>query len=485
MRCFGTVRAGAGLRLGAGLALTASVLAGCGRPSAEEEALGKARRAMLAMHAGSAPAPAQARRAVHQDVLKTLQNIPERLQGSGAQASAWMLISQAQSGLALIDAQTAMDLDRRALNLITEARAMAELFASHSAFAAAIEAKDFGPDIAGLTKTMTEIDQQAGEAIAAKLASEKKVADLTAAANAKLAQARSEREKEQKAKAEAQSAPASTRSALFDRAFAMGRVADGLEREAADIQAQANLIRPQVGVAELDIERAERQKQLLALSRKDIEGRAAQAKEQAAQVRAEAAKAAADFAARLKAIEELRAGDQAKAYDAAIAGLNQAQQSMKKAAAAAGEGKTPMAVAVGSDAQTLGDVQASRARATAALRDLVLWASTLKPALPESAGLAALAASLGEARSAASASAGTQYDAARSAYAGSGARGETADRLKAVGAMLPGAPPPEPPPAPAEPAPADSTGQPVPDGATPAQPASGSPPDAEAPAPKH
>ncbi len=438
-------RSGTRVALAAGLFASAAVaLGGCGRPTADQEALAKSRRSMLALTGGADAATVTARKQVQTEVLGSLKGVPERLSQAGEQAAAWMLTAQAQAGLAQIDAETATTLERQRMGLVAEARSLAGLYDSHEALAAAMESKDFGPDLASLDGALRETDALAGEAAKAKADAEQRVAGLEAAAKARLDQAREARDAEQKARDGARQAAAEARAALYEQAYEAGRRADGFEKEASDLQAQAAVFRPQVAVALVDIDRARRQREMLTLSRKAVEERASQAKQQAAAVRAESAKAAEQFAAVVKRIEDLTAGDLGRAYDSAVSGYGQAQQAMSKAVQAAGEDKAPLAVAIGQFAQAAADLHSSRARGLGVVRDVLAWSASLKPAMPAAAQVSALLAAVNEKHAAAVASAGQAYDKARSALNGSGARGEIAERLKAVSAMLPGAPPPPP-----------------------------------------
>lgn len=448
--------AGTRVALAAGL-LAALALGGCGRPTPDQEALAKARRSMLALTGGADAATATSRRQVQAEVLNALKGVPERLSQTGEQAAAWMLIAQAQAGLAQIEAETATDLERQRLGLISEARSAAGLFDAHQALASALESKDFVPDLASLDAALRETDTLGVEAGKAKSEAEKRLADLEAASGAKLEQARAERDAEARARADARLAGVEARPALFERAFEAARRADGFERESSDLQAQAAVFRPQVAVAMLDIDRAQRQREMLTLSRKGVEDRAAQSRQQAAAVRAEAAKAAEQFAAAVKKIEELTGGDLGKAYDAAIAGYAQAQQTMRKAVQAAGEDKAPLALSVGHFAQSGADVHSARARGLAMVRDVLAWSVGLKPPMPAAAESGSLLSTVNERLAASTAAAAQGYEAARLALNATGARGEIAERLKAVSAMLPGAPPPPPAEqaAPTEPPPGD------------------------------
>lgn len=453
----------AGALLCAGLALGAGA---CDRLSADEAALASARRSMRALHSGpDAPGP-DVQRAVQTEVVTALRPVADRLKGASS-AAAWGLMAQAQAGLAQLDASQAAEADARLLNLATQARSSADLYAAQHALASALEKNDPRAAVTDLDQQARSLDAELVKAQGARDKEAERLRTLEAAAAEQTRLANEQRAAELARRATAAEAAPAQRATGYEEAHVIARRAAAFERRAAEIEAEAALVRPLIGVHSLEIDRITRQKQLTGAGKQQLEQSAAASVAQAAEARKGAIAASESLATRLAALDELLVGESTAKNDAAAAGFNGAVASARNAVKQSGQGEAKLSasVALASYLQSLGDIRASHAQTLRAVQATVEVVCSLTPPVGDAAALEASIARLTEMRARADEAAAQAYDGARAALNSAGGRGETADRIKTLASLLPGAPPAEAPPA--EPAPAPE-GAPAPDQAQPA-----------------
>lgn len=451
-----------GLSVACGLCVA---VGGCGRESSADRALRSSRQAMATLHAGVTPAPTETRRTTQQKVVADLRGATDGLKG-GSQAAALMLLSEAQGGLAQIEADQATAQAAKLASGVRELRAAGRLYASQAALAQALSTFEGVSEIADLEKQATGIEGELASAMQEKRALEGRLQALDGKAGELLSKAKGLREEESKVRGDAAGLPAASRAEALERARLISRQADELEREAAQTRAAAGQVGPQVAVADMEIERLTTQKSLLGTAVKEIGSRKAARDEQAAAARKGAEAAADQTAQALASLEAVRTGEFARAFDAASQGYGAAIASAKRAAGVSGleNVRTTGQIAVAGLQQSLAGLEETRARALEQYEATLTWLSTIEPALSQRESVSSALAGVREEQSKAKTAAVDAYEGARSSLQNAGARGDLSERVDKLLALLPSAAPapaPEmtPETAPEELAPSDETGE--------------------------
>ena len=349
--------------------LLAALAGGCGGESAAEQALRRATLKLDALSiAGSTPMPSEVgRKAVYNDVLTNLRSFADAPE-PGEAAAANLLIARAHAGMGEIASQHAAEAERRFLSQLTTVTAALDQWVSQNSVADALSLYDPAKDLADLDRQIADRAKEAEAMQAEKARQETVVQDLQSRAEQALQASKSERARETSIRLQADLAGVSqtARYDLVQQAAQAGRAADAKEKESAFLQAEAASQSPRIGEIQRQIDRLRTQAQLLAQAKTDISARKATATQQAEAARAEAAKAAQSIEAILTAIAAAR--DAATTpTDEAVKAYTAASASAKKAAsgAAGRDHKLSANTAAGSYQQSLGDVQAARARSLA------------------------------------------------------------------------------------------------------------------------
>lgn len=426
-----------GLVIASGLA---AGLPGCGKSSPAERALASSQMAMKNLHAGVTPAPAETRRSTQQKVLADLRGAVDGLTG-GAQVAGLMLLSEAQAGLAQLDAEAATAAAARLSAGVRELRAAAGLYASQAALAGALSNFDVSGDRDALGEQARSIESELASASQEKRRREGELAALEAKSAGLLEEARSLRAEESRVRAEAAGMAASARAPELERARLISRQADGLEKEAAQTRALAGQVGPLIAVADLEIERLTTQKSLLATASKEITARESARTEQSASARRGAEEAAGQVAATLARLESIRSEAFTGSFDGAAQGYRQAIGSAKRALSVQGvsDNRTTAQIAVGGLEQSLGGLEETRARALETYVLALEWIAGLEPALAQHGEVESALTGAREGALQANGAALEMFESARNTYQSSGARGDLAERVEKLLALLPGA----------------------------------------------
>ncbi|MFN0133843.1 MAG: hypothetical protein ACKVW3_15110 [Phycisphaerales bacterium] len=419
-------------RTATALALSAGLLlAGCNEDTTSSDALDAAsiKLSALAPRGQRAPSPAYQEQ-TFKSILATLQ--PVATKGNKSQvAAAAVLMAQAHAGLAEIPAARSASLERDCIHRASAIRAALSQWHTFSAMGAGAAKFDPAPQFADLDKSEREIDALIGSEMARKSKVEAEVTRLQQAAAAKADQARRRQAEAGQLKQRVPNETATVGEQILIQAAAMSREADKLEVEAARFEAEAAKISPQIGEVQISLDRLARQKQLVAASRDDLRKRDQAAKAQAADSRAAAKKAADELQSEIDKLTTLRTKDLAASDDEAIAALETAATTAKRAIQ---QDRVSAQLAVGSARQSLGDVQWTRGQG---LRDhATLLESLAQAGVPNSEALKTEAAKSREGAATAFAAAVEAYKEAHEAYQASGATGDGKERLERVSRIL-------------------------------------------------
>ena len=369
-------------RLGAIVLLCGLALGACDSRTPTSVAIRSATHKLHALSPDGTSGPSVANRSqTYNEVLTSLKPVADQGR-NGETGAAYLLIAQAQAGLAEGPASTASEQERLALGEIQGVRDSLARWLNANAMAEAASAYDPSAELAEIDAQVKEkqelrlTEQQKQAAVNAK------VADIQAQAKSKNDQAKVKRQEAGQLKSQLANQTAIQAETTLKQAQVIGRQADALEVEAANLEAKAAQIAPESNEIQLQIDKLTSQKDLLESARTAVQARAESARAHAEEARKEATAAAAEIQKRLAAVEALRDGDLAKATEAAIAGYKASADAAKKAAADA-KGSSQMSVAAAR--QALGAVCWSKGRGLTEYAALLESLATAKPPLPGAA----------------------------------------------------------------------------------------------------
>lgn len=417
------------------LVAAAVALPGCSRPDPDQAALSKAAALTDALTgSGRQAVPAdELRRKQYEALAQTVQP----LAGSAtAGPAASMYLAIAKAGVADLDAARAVDLEAEALRRSQSIRSSLETWLRQSRRAEVREQFNPAAQIAQIEQATAAIREATAKTTQRKAAADAAVADLLAKSDALLKEAAPLRAQATAGREQAASATASAGLPVLEQAVAVQRRADALEVQAADLKAQAAAARPAAEQAQRELDRLAREAESLRIARAGIARQVEQGQKDAAQARQLASAAATRIAEELKALEEFRAGDLARAADAASKGYQDAANAARKAAAGKGDASSAK-LAAAKATQSLGDVQFVLARGLETQRNLLRALAGATPALPDHAGLVSRQGEIDAQLKTALDNARTTYADARTGLEGSGAKGDAVKaRLDAAVASL-------------------------------------------------
>lgn len=415
----------------------AASLTGCSGESDAQAAVRQARHRVHALNSGSAPASPSHRLEVYRDLQTRLNAAVGELEGSEA-AAALTLLGEAQTGIAEISAAEAATLDNQLLSLVAQARSAASLFHSQSSLAAAMESYDPAKTLEELRDSGRDFQADLVAVQASRDALQQRLDELTTAAGARASEGGTLRLEAAQLRRDAMEQDPASRAEAAQRSFEVARRADALDREAAELNAAAAVVRPQLATADIDILRWNRQIELAALARTNLQAAVDARLAQAGVARAAADEAAARFDQLAQQIEALRAGESATAYDAATSAYTSGIATLRRASQAVTrpDAKGPQALALAQAQSALADVQRSRARTLGVVADLFTVVAEMSPALPNASNYRELAASILAKSDELLAAASEQYTNAQASLASSGLRGDLRERVDRVGASL-------------------------------------------------
>lgn len=392
-------------------------LGACDSGGTVPEVLAEAQAKLTSVTAGGVAAPASTRRQVYQSVVSTLQAEASSLEGV-SQQTAYALMGEAQSGLAQIRLAESSQQANLVATHLGNIRLYAAEFASQRARAAAMLTGDSGAD---LDRIAGEAQRVAGEIERSRVDREgvlAQIAQLNRRAQEQGDQARAIRAEEAQIRERAVRADAQERAELTERAHAVSRRAAQNERAASDLLAQAEVLRPELRNAEIQLDQLRALATQLDKTRAEIEAEHRRrledsrlAQEAADQAERRLTEAFGAFRDALSGAFETASADAVRASEQAIATLRRATQGNSSATR----------LALGAAQQGLGDAQRQRS----SLFEQSILTLEFLAGLPQRPALAtdadALAAELRAKSQEASLAAATAYaDAAGSLRTGAG-----------------------------------------------------------------
>ncbi len=422
----------------AGSLVTVAALSGCDRSDAASAELRKAKNVLDTMRVGGV-ALAQSIDKVrdgaakdNEKALKTVMDDMTKLGSSnspGASPAAKILQARASAGLAELAVQPVSAIEASAQNLGELIRRNIETYSDSSARAAALGAYSPDKDNQTIDAAIKDAEAQIAKAQDAKRAAEQKLAQLEKQAADLLNQGKARRAQAAELKNRATKMTATQALPLVEEASKIGRGADGLERQAADLQADADGQKPLVAAAEEQVKSATSLRDQFRVSREQIKARADLTKAQAAESKASADAAAKAIAESAAELEKLRgeidgftvAGkDPLELYRAAVKATTEAGKALGTDVSGA------VSTSLASYQQKLGDAMMSRARGVTLQKEVFALLSAAQPALPDRANYETKAVALREAAEKAINDAKDAYEAAKTGFEKGGSKGDEA-----------------------------------------------------------
>jgi DNA repair exonuclease SbcCD ATPase subunit len=226
-----------------------AIAAGCDDSGASRQ-ITSAQAKLLSVTAGGVSAPAESRRKTYQAVVSELQGASGDFDGVALETAS-SLMGEAQTGLAQIELAEALVPASDLATLLTSARIAAAEFASQSAIAAVMRSGDSGADLDRIAGESERVAQEMEESRLNREGLVGQVAQLNARQQEQREQATTIRQQEAALRQQAIRASAAERAELTEQAYRLARRAAEFERAASDLQAQADVLLPEVRNAEI------------------------------------------------------------------------------------------------------------------------------------------------------------------------------------------------------------------------------------------
>lgn len=365
-----------GLALAAGL-LSVAVSTGCEQRSDAAVAIESARLALSEAQAGGGSD-------AYRTVITSLQ--PHLSTDDPAEkASASLLTARSQIGVVEPEITAVIEAEAEAIRLVRTARAHLTLFTELSASAQANEAVNVTDDLSAMRNDLSERQRELETARQTAARLEAELADLEAQVEAKLAQSRSLRNREGELTLQVSRVSATEGAELAEQARVVGRQADAIELESAEIEADAESVRPQLLEANLDIQRLTGQIQTINDAETEALAVADQARDDAAEASSAARDAASAFGDAVDAIISYRSDNVTQPLSTARTSLERAARSARSARS---EFRKKSSVVVGHANQALATLLAANASGLSSVHGLLEQAVNAPIALPDSSRFA-------------------------------------------------------------------------------------------------
>lgn len=408
-------------------------LAACTKQDPVAQALTEAQIELAALSPGGNAAVADSyKKQTYQKVVSILQPVSDQ-GGPGQTAAAWMLIAQAQMGLAELPAAEASQIQRTTLNQIAEARSLLTQWVSLNAVASAADTYDPSSELAEIDATIARKEAEIVQVRQAKAAIDNEVLDLKAQAAAQQKAAKGASDIEARVRTQAVKLSHTQATDLIKEANVHKRASDGYAVKAAILLAEAAKIEPESAQLALNIEKLENQREKLGQARTESQDRAAMAKERASLARASAAAVAQQISQYVSTLQTVRNDELKPKSEAALSAYKQAAASSRKIVAGA---RTSGQLSVAAAQQSLGDALWTSAEGARAFSELLGALVGSQPALPEARAYAATMSQTNDLLNDLLEQAGAAYEAAHSANSSARARGETQERIERINKLL-------------------------------------------------
>jgi len=419
-------------RLAAGVLAAAALAGGCDAGSDAERALTEAQASLAALHDAQPPAPPEFIAETHARIRSTLS--PALNAGSEAtRAAAQVLAGQTHTGDAEVAAGRAEDLESQAADLMARAQTLAgRLYAWRHARADA--AGSYAPDdtLASIEEAIADARAERDRLTAERRELEDRVAELRQVAAEATEEADRYREREAERRAEAVDLDRQERLDAIQAVYDAQRQADDAVSTAAEYEARAAQLQPQVDALSQRIAGAESLVELLRASRESVRERQARHARTAQVDREQASVAASDLDDLLAELAEFRETELSAAYEGALSAAGDAVSTLQRA----GRGSDASPLWLASAHHTRADILSSRAASERRYAQGLALLAQLEPRLPYAGRLESQAKAARDRAEQDRADASSSYESAASSYRQAASRGASGERLRALADRL-------------------------------------------------
>ena len=334
-------------RVAAILALAALAIGpGCDREDPVQTALNEATLKLEAAAPGGALSRPELRATTFREVTQTLRAVTGSREASPGQvAGAWLMIASAEAGMAEQQAAEAVALAHDAGGLMSRIRAVAIQRTAATGTAGALASYDSSPEIAEIDAAIrqTQAELEAARQEAGQLAA--RITSLRTNVREQLDEARGLRAAEADMRNDALGADDITAAQIIADAARIGRQADAHEVQAAEFEAEAEMLQPEAAQVGVRIDGLLAREASLGAARQAVgnraQGRAAEAlraRELADQYESELDQLTSQFIETTRSVQAA-AVEAAEEYEKAAASASSASQQARKTARMA-SGKT-------------------------------------------------------------------------------------------------------------------------------------------------
>ena len=368
----------------------------------------------------------------YREAINTLKGVASK--GSDVQnASASLMIARAEMGLAELPAAELAQRNQRRYDLAADARG--ELDVWNKLNSLADTAASFNPE-QELGQINGKIQQRDAEIKTERDATakvEKRVAELEQLADQASQSGGELRIQETELRDRANAMNPVEAQSLHEQAAQVRREADALEMKAEQFMAQADTIRPEITDHQLEIDRLTKQRDQLVASTQSLAAKAVEGREEAKQLRTQAAAAAERLGKVIGELESLRTGD-------ALSKLDAAKSAYETAIASAGRARSGdragASLATAEIQQTLGNTLASHASAAGFVADILNQAANARTPLPNINTIQSAASGYSSHAESVQSKAVETLISARESFGQAGVRGDEAERIERVTADI-------------------------------------------------
>lgn len=404
---------------------TLAGLAGCGDSDADRAAVEHAAVVLngLGVSGGTPLLNADDRRTKYQSVITSLKDAAASETPARA-AAAQMLVARGHAGLGELASEEAARAEADWLAKASAVRSAFDRGLSQQVVADALASYDPSKEQAELDTKIREREEDAARAVQAKQKQIEKVDAIKARAEQARVKARAEREREAELRASAQGASQTVKAGIIEEANRIKRQGDEFERTAATFDAEAAKEAPEVASIQSNVDKFNRQVELMRDAKESLTQRASASREQATHASREARETFQQVETLLGELTAARQETNA-ATEKAVSAYKAAASAAAKAAGAGKEMRTSSSIARGNYQQAMGDILASHSRGQRAF-------AVLLGAMQRAGKGGVTAAQVSEADQAyvqTREEAKAAYEEAQKLFAGAGATGSLSNRL--------------------------------------------------------
>lgn len=361
-----------------GLAIS---LVACDQQDRAESAIQDATRTLTALMPGSTPiiAPTEASRKLN-EIVRNLGNLPGARPGQ--QAAAQILVARSHMGLGLIAEAEVAALEPQRAEAMASLSALLTRWTSLKSHESALRAFDPRSETAALDQQIAELNRQVVEERAARQAVEDQVATLRRQSSEAMNKARAERAKQIQVEQRVASVSAVEGAELMRRSMEHRRAADAHEAAAADHDALAATIAPEIYAKQLMIDRLLGQVTLIEKAKEQVNARTRVYQERAAIAATEADAVAKELDRVATGLRALYSGSMSAKTEEAVRAFQSASSAADRAMSASRE---QASAAKGEALHALGGFLTAQGDRAAGLASLFSAIASASPALSDAA----------------------------------------------------------------------------------------------------